>query len=690
MLTSRRSRGRMEQALTFHQIVDGISALITVQLADGEVALVNQHVLNYVGKSIDQLERLTAADLVHPDDLPRVVATWEQSVGLGEPYEFEHRLRRADGAYRWVQVRGLPVRDAAGRILRWFVLHTDIHERKLAEALLEGERRLLEMVASGGALHVVLDALCRVVEEMAGGYCGILVIDSSGTRFQRVVAPSLPSSYFEAKPNKSVQADAGPCGMAAATKTEVIVPDVASETRWDPDTWRSVALAHGLRACWSAPIVSRGQQVLGTFALYQGEPGAPDPFHHLVIQRFAHIASIAMERARGEEALRRSEGFLAEAQHLNRTGSFWWRATTDELTWSKEMYRIYEFDESEPLTFDRAHARVHPDDRALYMEHVARARREPVEADFDLRLRFPDGSVKHLHTVSHGSKDESGSLEYTGAVQDITERRRAEDALARLQSELAHAARVTTIGALTASIAHEVSQPLSGVITNASTCLRMLADDPPNLEGARETARRTIRDGRRATDVIARLRALFAKQETTAEPVDLNDAIHEVLGLSQSELQRSRVILRTELGDALPLVTGDRIQLQQVILNLLLNASQAMCDVDDRPRELMVRTERDDDRCVRFTVRDAGVGFDPEYTDRLFETFYTTKSGGMGIGLSVSRIIVEHHGGHLCANHNEGPGSTFAFSIPCRSETVPDARGPDAIRAAAVRVVRTS
>ena len=207
------------------------------------------------------------------------------------------------------------------------------------------------------------------------------------------------------------------------------------------------------------------------------------------------------------------------------------------------------------------------------------------------------------------------------------------------------------------------------MFTNCSTCLRMLTADPPNLDGVRETARRTMRDGNRASAVIARLHALFSKKDTTIEMLDLNEAVREVIALSLSELQRHRVILRPELADNLPLVTGDRVQLQQVILNLLQNASDAMSTVDDRPRDLLIRTEREEGDWVRFSMKDAGVGFDPQTMDKLFEAFYTTKNDGMGIGLSVSRSIIESHQGRLWATRNEGPGATFSFSIPCRTDT---------------------
>ena len=266
----------------------------------------------------------------------------------------------------------------------------------------------------------------------------------------------------------------------------------------------------------------------------------------------------------------------------------------------------------------------------------------------------------------------------------MTERRLSEEALSKVRSELAHVARVTSLGALTASIAHEVNQPLSGIVTNASTCLRMLAGDPPNIDGARETARRTIRDGNRASEVIKRLRALFGKKEATTELVDLNEAIREVLTLSLSELQSNRVILRSELVDAIPPVIGDRVQLQQVILNLLRNASDAMSGIDDRPRQLIIKTQQDDDNCVRVIVHDTGVGIDPQDMDRLFDAFFTTKNSGMGMGLSVSHSIIESHHGRLWAAPNDGPGTTFAFSIPRAPEGALGSSGLGAIQASAL------
>ena len=413
-----------------------------------------------------------------------------------------------------------------------------------------------------------------------------------------------------------------------------------------------------------------------------------------VVQRTAELAAAneelkkeLAERKRAEQELRRSEEFLAEAQHLSRIGSFSWSVATDEITCSEQLYRIFQIDRDAQMTFELIGTRIHPEDLSVFQEHIERYRRDRSDVQLEFRLQMPDGAVKYVHVAAHIRRDH-GQPEYIGAVQDVTERRLSEEALSKARSQLAHVARVTSLGVLTASIAHEVNQPLSGIVTNASTCLRMLAADPPNVDGARETARRTIRDGNRASEVITRLRALYGKKDTTIESVNLNEAAREVLALSLSELQRNRVLVQQELAEGLPLVAGNRVQLQQVILNLLRNASDAMSGVDDRPRQLLIRTEADEDDHVRLMVMDAGVGFAPQAADRLFDSFYTTKNDGMGIGLSVSRSIIESHHGRLWATLNTGPGTTFSFSIPRASDAATsadcnrDVRPPDVTDAA--------
>ena len=371
------------------------------------------------------------------------------------------------------------------------------------------------------------------------------------------------------------------------------------------------------------------------------------------------------DRKRAEEKLRRSEAFLAEGQKLARIGSFYWRLEKNEIVWSEELYRIFELDTSQKITLELIGSRVYPDDLPLLEDMVARAHRSESDLEYTHRLLLPDGSIKYLQFIAHGEKGVGGQMEYIGAVQDVTQNRLDEEALAKARSELAQVTKVTSLGLLTASIAHEVNQPLSGIVTNASTCLRMLSVDPPNVEGARETARRTIRDGNRASDVITRLRLLFGKKQSPTEVVDLNEAVREVIALSLVDLQRARVVVHSEFLENLPPVLGDRIQLQQAILNLVRNASEAMTTVDNRPREMSITTECEGTDLVKLSVRDSGIGLPSEGADKLFEAFYTTKGEGMGIGLSVSRSIIENHRGRLWAAANEGaPGATFSISIP--------------------------
>jgi PAS domain S-box-containing protein len=674
-----------ERERHFRSIGDSIPALGALMTPAGEIELVNRQVVEYLGATLEELKGRAIGDSFHPDDRPDVIARWREAVEAGQPYDLESRLRRADGVYRWFHTRGFPLRDTEGRIVLWYLLHADIDDQKRAEALLAGEKRLLEMVAGGHSMSGILEALCHFVESTASGcYCSVVLVDPSGTHLEHGSAPSLPASFITSIIGRPVNVDSGPCAMASYLNEQVIAADLTSETRWAEYAWCPMALAHGLQACWSTPISSTAGKVLGAFALYYDEPRTPTSLEQSLIEQFTHIASIAVERAQSDASLKRSEAFLAEAQHLSSIGSYLWRAATDEITWSEETYRIFELDQTVPVTLERISTRVHPEDLPAFKEQVERCRRDGGNVEFEFRLQMPNRSVKYVRLVSHGSRDESGQLEYTGTIQDMTERRLSEEALGKVRSELAHITRVTSLGALTASIAHEVSQPLSGIITNASTCLRMLAADPPNVDGARETARRTIRDGNRASDVITRLRALFSRKNATTESVDLNEATREVIKLLLRELQRSRAVLRAELADDLPPVTGDRVQLQQVILNLLLNASDAMSGVDDRPRELVIRTEMDESDRVRLTVQDAGVGFEPQSADKLFEPFYTTKSGGMGIGLSVSRSIIESHHGRLWAAPNDGPGATFSFSIPRRPENIKRARSLGATRTPAV------
>ncbi|RWP04200.1 PAS domain-containing protein [Mesorhizobium sp.] len=621
-------RKRAEQAVAASErnlklIIDTMPAMAWSARTNGTGEFFNQHYVDYVGLSLAEIQDWGWVSAVHPDDLDRLIAVWQATMASGGRGECEARIRRFDGEYRWFLFRVDPLRDETGTIVKWYGVNTDIEDRKCTdEALRESERQL------------------RLIVDTIPGLVAVFASDGEPERLNEQFLEYLGQTFEQFADwatNGTVHPDDLPDHIETLTRS------LESGRRIDFET--------------------RLRRFDGVYRWFQlrGHP-ARDADGHIV--RWYCLMTDVDDRRRAEDELRRSEAFLADAQRLSRTGSFSWQVGAEEMEWSEETYRIYELDPSATVTFELMRTRVHPENLPTFHEVMRRARREGGDFDYETRLLMPDQSIKHLRVVAHSQRNKDGEIELRGAVQDVTRSRLAEEALAKVRSDLGHVTRIMSLGALTASIAHEVNQPLSGIITNASTCLRMLAAEPPRIEIAQETARRTIRDGNRAAGVIARLRTLFTKRVATIEPVDLNDAVREVIALSSSDLQRGRVILRTELADELPLVGGDRIQLQQVLMNLLRNATDAMSGVEDRPRRIVIRTEPDVEAGIKLSVRDAGIGFGPDGTERIFEAFYTTKSDGMGIGLSVSRSIVETHNGRLWATRNDGPGVTFSFSIP--------------------------
>jgi len=610
------------------QVIDAIPAMAWSAHPDGTGEFFNKHYLDYVGLPAEHVMDWGWTAAVHPDDLENLSLTWQQMRESETPGEGEVRLRRHDGEYRWFLFRANPVRDESGRVIKWYGMNIDITERKLALESLQANQELLDLAQkSAGAM-----AFDWYVQQEINYW----------SPEQEALFGLAPGTFD---------------GTYKTWKKMMYKPDwpiVVDAIKHAHETGKVTA---EYRVVWpdgSLHWLSTNGRMFFDDA---GEP-----------VRMVGFTSDVTRRKNVEEELRRSAAFLAQAQQVSRTGSFSWRVATDEITWSEQMYRIYELEPGTTITLDVIRTRVHPEDLTLYEKMVEQARNGSDDFEWQYRLLLPDQSIKYMHAVARATRDQNNELEYIAAVQDITPRRRSQEALDKARSELAHVARVMSLGALTASIAHEVNQPLSGIITNASTCVKMLDADPPNVDGARETAKRTIRDGRRAGDVITRLRALFSRKEATTELVDLNEATREVIALSRAELERNRVVTRTELADKLPLVPGDRVQLQQVIINLLRNGSDAMSDVDDRPRELLFRTEVYENDSVRLSVQDAGTGFDPQTLDQLFRSFYTTKADGMGIGLSVSRSIIENHRGRLWATANNGPGVTFSFTIPCAAD----------------------
>jgi signal transduction histidine kinase len=389
------------------------------------------------------------------------------------------------------------------------------------------------------------------------------------------------------------------------------------------------------------------------------------------------VALCAAQRANSEELARVNkallaenaerkgvEAYLDEAQALSRTGCFGWKTGSTDIFLSKEGYRVLDIDPDEkPMLRELARERVHPDDRSILQAALDRIPGGEREYDFELRWLTRKSDVRHLHVRAHRAIAAAAGYELVGAVMDVSETRQTQEALQATQAALAHAARVASLGEMSASIAHEVNQPLAGIITNGEAGLRWLSRKEPQPEEVRDALERMIRDAKRASEVVRHLRALARKEPAEREPLDLKDVIGECVRLLQGEIQRRRVVIKTDLAPNLPKVIANRIELQQVIINLMVNGMQAMDLVSERPRHLTVDSTIESDMAV-VAVADSGSGLDSGIESRLFSPFFTTRAGGMGMGLSICRTIVESHGGRIWASSNQGPGATFRFSLP--------------------------
>ena len=427
----------------------------------------------------------------------------------------------------------------------------------------------------------------------------------------------------------------------------------------------------GLIACWISVRRRRAEEAL---------KGARDDLELKVEDRTAELRRIneelraeIAERKNAEQALLSSEAQLKQAQAVAHLGSYEVEVLTGHTRWSDEVFRILGLDPASGSLSrqDFVERIVHPEDRGYAIQRYDQVVHEAKLYDLEYRVIRPDGSVRFVQSMGEPIRNADGAVvRLVGALLDITERKQAEEALREAQAELAHVTRVATLGEMTASIAHEINQPLAAVVNNASACLRWLAGPTPNLEEARQSAALIIADGHRAGEIISRIRALAKKAPPRKDRVNINETILEVIALARSEVHRNHASLQTQLSSDVPLILGDRIQLQQVILNLIINAIEAMSGISEGPRKLQVVTGKDELQGVVVTVRDSGPGLDPDILDHLFTAFYTTKPQGMGMGLAISRSIIEAHGGRLWATANKHRGATFQFTLPVDAERV--------------------
>jgi PAS domain S-box-containing protein len=478
---------------------------------------------------------------VHTDDIPKM-QEMEKAAREKTGFEFDYRIIHQNGEIRNIHTIGHPVFSPAGDLVEFVGTVIDITERKRAEAMRDGESRILEMIARDAPVEETLEKLVQVVEgQFAGLLCSVLLLDEDGQHLRHGAGPSLPSAYTKAIDGLCIGPKAGSCGTAMHRREPVVVTDILQDPLWE--AYRDVVKPYGLRACWSTPILSSAGKVLGSFAMYYREPRSPGPPETRALEMATHLARIAIER------------------------------------------------------------------------ELAREERE--------RLR-------------------------------------------QAHADLARINRVTTMGELTASLAHEIRQPISAALTNAKTCLRWLARDEPNLVEAREAASRIVKDVTRAADILSKLSALFKKGSVQRDVVDVNELIREMIALLRGEATRYSVSLHEELDTDLPEVTVDRVQFQQVLMNLMVNGIDAMKDVDGS-RELSIKSQPAENGQLMVSVSDTGVGLPPRQADQIFNAFFTTKTHGTGMGLRISRSIIESHGGQLWAANNSPRGASFCFTLPAQA-----------------------
>jgi len=601
--------------LTFRQMVDGISAPVAVLTSDGAVEFVNRQVLDYFGKTLEELKEWSSTDAVHPEDRAAAVAVWTRSVETGQPYDIELRQRRADGVYRWFHVQGLPVRDAAGHIIRWCVLQTDIEDRKHAEAAQrESERELRQLVDNVPGMIAVANA------EGHSEYVNRRAIDYLDTTIEG----------FRARPMDTVH------------------PEDQELLR---NEWlRCNALGQPL------DLVHRVRRFDGVYRWVhvRGEPLVDDQGR---IVRWYYVFTDIDDQRRAEQALRESEQHLrllvetipALVARSTAQGRLEYvnRRVVDYL--GKELGEI-------------GIRALHPDDRharGLKWRHAWKTG-EPWEDTS--RLRRADGAYRWFYGRFEPVLDRAGRVVCWYSVSiDINDTREMEEILRSTRRKLSAVMQIATVAELSASIAHEINQPLASVVTNAHAAQTWLSRNPPNLERAQATLERIVRDGHSAAEVVSRIRALFKEAAPVKALVDINQIVAEVLRVLSDELRDHNIIVETDLEADLPMVEADHVHIQQTLINLVHNAAEAMHGVTDRAKALSVRSQRHGDELL-IQVRDRGVGI--KDLTVIFEPFFTTKESGMGMGLAICRSIVEAHGGRIWATANPGAGMTFSVTLP--------------------------
>jgi PAS domain S-box-containing protein len=607
--------------------------------------------------------------LTHPEDRVRNSEAFETAIRDKAEMVLDYRHVMADGTVRYLHSIGHPVLDKTGALVEYVGTVVDVTERRHAEQRLFVQYRVTRILADtttfGEATPKILQEMCECLGWDLGG---VWHIDPKAGVLRCAElwrTSSIEAAQFEVVTRKSTfRPGIGLPGRVWETGAPAYIPDVGHD-----EVFRraDIAARQVLRAAIAFPILL-GREVVGVIGFISRDVAHPEQELLLVLANIGSQIGQLMKRAAAVDGLQLRVSMLQNIPVA--AWSVMPDGTPDIVNqlWYEYTGQTPEYVNSHPEAWM---ATLHPEDRESasrsYWEGIRSGRGFTMEARF---LRARDGTYRwHLNRAVPVRDTEGNIVRFVGTSTDVHDWRQAQEALRNTQTEFAHMTRVMTMGELTASIAHEVNQPLGAMVTSAAAGARWLAAKPPQMDKARRALERIANDGKRAAEVIRRIRAIMKRQAPRKEWLDINETILEVIALAHYQLRRSAILLETRLGHHLPLVRGDRVQLQQVLLNLIINAIEAMSGIKERPRELTIVSSSNGPDTVSVEVRDSGTGLDPEHAPHVFDPFYTTKAEGLGIGLSISLSIVEAHGGRLSAAANAPHGTVFSFSLPV-NETV--------------------
>jgi len=596
-----------------------------------------------------------------PDQLPLARSIRGEAVNNVEM--FVRHAKAPNGI--WTRVNGRPLKGPDGELSGGVIVCRDITEVKKEEFFLFDQSRVLEMIAANASLSEVLTSLVLLMEGQADGlHCSILLLDRDGKHVRHGAAPSLPETYVKEVNGAPIGPRNGSCGTAMYLRRPVVVKDVLTDPLWAD--YRELAEICGLRACWSTPILSPHGEVLGSFAMYRQETRGPEPEELRLTQIATHIAGIAIERQRAQEALREREARInlaAESADL----AFWVIYPEQRTAWMSDNGRVlYGFDSDVALNRDLICGRVHPDERASVHAAFDEACSSLGIFESEHRLVLPYGKTRWVIVRGRCLQDEHGNLlELIGVTIDVSAQKQSELQLQLQREEMSHLNRVALMGEITASVAHELNQPLTAISNNASAARRFLERGNIDPDLLRQLLLEMVSDSQRAGEVIRGIRALVQKdKQIVRSTLNLNAVIADTVRLVSSDILLRESVVTTELDHSLPQVEAAPVQIQQVLLNLIMNALDAVEALPPAERRIVITTRSLKGESAEVSVHDFGPGLPKDRPDRVFDHFFSTKQTGMGMGLTIVRSIIEMHGGKITAENPPEGGACFSFQLP--------------------------